>query len=169
MDLFFCHGLESTPHGRKYQALVAAGARPIAPDFQGMDLATRVATLRPLLLAAPNAIVVGSSYGGITALCAAIQVVEAGGSIGGLVLCAPALGRREPPADELLLRAVAPTTIIHGVRDAVVSVELSRAFVATNPSVQLIEVDDEHRLVDSLPLIADVTMAMVATLAAGQT
>jgi pimeloyl-ACP methyl ester carboxylesterase len=169
MDLFFCHGLESTPHGRKYQALVAAGARPIAPDFRGMNLAQRVDTLRPLLETCPGALIVGSSYGGITALCASIQIVDGGGTVGGLLLLAPALGRREPPADRMALRVVAPTTIIHGTRDEVVPIAISRNFVSANPSARLFEVDDEHRLTDSLPLIVDVTMAMVATLAAEQT
>ncbi|HUH02563.1 MAG TPA: alpha/beta hydrolase [Kofleriaceae bacterium] len=168
MDLFFCHGLETGPHGRKYQALAAADLNPIAPDFQGMALAARVAVLRPLLAASPDAVVVGSSYGGITALCAAIQVVNAGGSIGGLVLCAPALGRNEPPADQLVLRAPAPTTIIHGLRDQIVPVAVSRDFARANPTVRLIEVDDEHRLVEALPLIVDATRAMIATAAAAR-
>lgn len=169
MDLYFCHGLETGPHGRKYQALAAAGLRPIAPDFQGMALAERVETLRPLLLASPGAVAVGSSYGGITALCAAIEVIEAGGSVGGLVLCAPALGRREPPADRMVLRAPVPITIIHGVHDDVVPIAVSREFARANLGAQLIEVDDEHRLIDSLPLIVDATRAMVATAAAAQT
>lgn len=169
MDLFFCHGLETGPHGRKYQALAAAGLSPIAPDFRGMALAARVAVLRPLLEASPGAVVVGSSYGGITALCAAIQVVDAGGSIGGLVLCAPALGRREPPANQLVLRAPAPTTIIHGTRDEIVPIAVSRDFVRANPTAQLIEVDDEHRLAEALPLVVDATRAMIATAAAAQT
>jgi alpha-beta hydrolase superfamily lysophospholipase len=102
-------------------------------------------------------VVVGSSYGGITALCAAIRVVEAGGTVAGLVLCAPALGRAEPPATEMELYPPVSTTIIHGSRDQVVPVELSRAFAAAHPEVDLIEVDDEHRLADSLDRIVDAT------------
>ena len=47
MPVIFCHGLEGGPHGSKYQALVAAGLEVVAPDFQGQDLAARVATLSP--------------------------------------------------------------------------------------------------------------------------
>jgi pimeloyl-ACP methyl ester carboxylesterase len=108
MPVIFCHGLESSPHGRKYQALLEAGLSPISPDFQGQDLAARVATLLPVLRAHDDAVVVGSSYGGITALCAAIQHVEAGGRIHGLLLCAPALLRFEPPADRMRLYPPAP-------------------------------------------------------------
>ena len=42
MRLLFCHGLEGTPHGRKVQALRAAGIDVLAPDFQGMPLRQRI-------------------------------------------------------------------------------------------------------------------------------
>ena len=150
MPLIFCHGLESSPHGRKYQALLAAGLDPISPDFQGQDLATRVATLLPVLRANDGAVVVGSSYGGITALCAAIRHVEAGGRIRGLVLCAPALMRFEPPADAMRLYPPAPTILIHGRGDDVVPAQVSVDFAAEHPEVCLELVDDDHRLAASV-------------------
>ena len=61
VPVIFCHGLESSPHGRKYQALLAAGLAPISPDCQGQHLAARVATLRPVLRANDDAVVIGSS------------------------------------------------------------------------------------------------------------
>ncbi|HEY0132635.1 MAG TPA: hypothetical protein VGB85_01110, partial [Nannocystis sp.] len=61
MTVIFCHGLESSPHGRKYQALVEAGLDVISPDFQGQDLAARVATLEPVLRGAVDPVLVGSS------------------------------------------------------------------------------------------------------------
>lgn len=39
-----------------------------------------------------------------------------------------------------------PTLIVHGVRDEVVPVEVSRRYAAAHVGVRLIEVDDEHRL-----------------------
>lgn len=150
MPLIFCHGLESSPHGRKYQALLAAGLDPISPDFQGQDLATRVETLLPVLRANDGAVVVGSSYGGITALCAAIRHVEAGGRIRGLVLCAPALMRFEPPADAMRLYPPAPTILIHGRGDDVVPAQVSVDFAAEHPEVRLELVDDDHRLAASV-------------------
>jgi pimeloyl-ACP methyl ester carboxylesterase len=46
-----------------------------------------------------------------------------------------------------------PTLIIHGTRDAVVPVDSSRAYAAAFPGVQLHEVDDDHALMASMPLI----------------
>jgi hypothetical protein len=48
-----------------------------------------------------------------------------------------------------------PTVIIHGLRDDSVPVEHSRRFAAGRPNVRLIEVDDDHQLTSSLPLILD--------------
>ena len=47
-----------------------------------------------------------------------------------------------------------PTLVIHGRRDEVVDPELSRAWVAGKRHVRLVELDDGHDLVDSLPVIA---------------
>lgn len=47
-----------------------------------------------------------------------------------------------------------PTLIVHGTRDEVVDVGLSRAFARDRPHVCLVEVDDGHELVASLGRIA---------------
>lgn len=49
-----------------------------------------------------------------------------------------------------------PTTIIHGTQDSVVPIESSRRYVQDHPQpslMSLIEVDDEHPLSESLPII----------------
>lgn len=46
-----------------------------------------------------------------------------------------------------------PTLIVHGVRDDVVPVEHSRKFAAGKRHVRLVEVDDDHELITSLPRI----------------
>jgi len=48
-----------------------------------------------------------------------------------------------------------PTLILHGVRDDVVPIATSRAFAAARPNVQLIELDDGHDLIASLPRLLD--------------
>ncbi len=49
-----------------------------------------------------------------------------------------------------------PTLILHGVHDEVVSIDHSRTFAAGKPHVRLIELDDGHDLLASLPrLIAE--------------
>jgi len=52
-----------------------------------------------------------------------------------------------------------PTCIVHGTRDAVVPIELSRRYAAGREHVKLIEVDDGHPLADSLDRVADALRA----------
>lgn len=153
MTVVFCHGLEGSPQGRKARALRAAGLDVVAPDFTGQDLAARVATLLPVLAAHPGCALVGSSYGGLTALCAAIIHTRAGGRVHGLVLCAPALMRAEPPADHLDLAPPCPTHILHGRHDALIPADLVQAYAAAHPQVRLDLLDDDHVLTASLDRI----------------
>lgn len=44
-----------------------------------------------------------------------------------------------------------PTLVFHGLRDDVVDVGLSRQLVARSSKVRLVELNDDHQLVDSLP------------------
>ncbi|MDB3871303.1 alpha/beta hydrolase [Euryarchaeota archaeon] len=46
-----------------------------------------------------------------------------------------------------------PTVIIHGVSDDIVPIESSRKIAESNSNVELIEVEDGHRLVNSLQVI----------------
>ena len=55
-----------------------------------------------------------------------------------------------------------PTRILHGRRDDVVPVERSRAFAAGRAHVQLIELDDGHELVSSLPVLLAETERFLA-------
>ncbi len=157
----FCHGLESNPHGSKVQALRGAGFDVVAPDFQGQNLAARVATLAPVLLANPDVVLVGSSYGGLTALCGAIRHVADGGPLRGLVLCAPALHWPEPPADALDLAPPCRVIVIHGRRDDVVPARVSEDYAAKHPAVRLVLVDDEHRLKESMAVMLAATRSFV--------
>jgi pimeloyl-ACP methyl ester carboxylesterase len=159
--VLFCHGLESAPQGKKFRALVDAGYDVLAPDCQGLVLLERVDLVRRVVLGyALPPLLVGSSYGGLTALVVAAELAGRGVVVPGLVLCAPALHLSEPPVDSTPLRMVAPTTIIHGTRDDVVPLAVSREF-ATQQPVTLIEVDDDHRLAESLDvLVSRVALAL---------
>ena len=46
-----------------------------------------------------------------------------------------------------------PTIIIHGVHDQTIPIEFSRSFALNNKNIELIEVDDDHSLLNSLPVI----------------
>jgi len=57
-----------------------------------------------------------------------------------------------------------PTLILHGTRDDVVPVDNSRRFAQGKSNVRLIELDDDHELVASLPRILDETDRFLAEL-----
>ncbi|MEW6743470.1 MAG: alpha/beta hydrolase [Planctomycetota bacterium] len=148
----FCHGLETGPVGAKSLALRAAGFNLVAPDCRGIALAGRVEVIEAVVEELERPVVVGSSYGGIAALCAAVRLAERGVSLRGLLLCAPALLCAEPPADSLDLRPVCATVIVHGTKDSVIPVVSSRVF-AREHGVPLVEVEDDHGLAHSLDQI----------------
>ena len=55
-----------------------------------------------------------------------------------------------------------PTLVLHGTRDETVSIDRSREFVASNPHARLVELDDGHELVASVPRILDETDRFLA-------
>lgn len=56
-----------------------------------------------------------------------------------------------------------PTLIIHGIHDDVVPVDHSRRFASGKPHVRLVEVEDGHELVASLPRILAETDAFLGS------
>ena len=154
MAILFCHGLESGPVGRKSVALQGAGFEVIAPDCRGLDLGARVRVYEAALVAAEQPpLLVGSSFGGIAGLLAALGAADRGVVVPALVLLAPAL---QVPlgADARSLAPPATTVIMHGTRDSVIPIEISRRF-AEQHGVRLVEVDDDHRLAASCTMIVD--------------
>lgn len=59
-----------------------------------------------------------------------------------------------------------PTLVMHGLRDDVVPVDRARTFAAGKSHVRLIELDDGHELVASLPRLLAETEAFLAELPA---
>lgn len=55
-----------------------------------------------------------------------------------------------------------PTLIVHGRRDEAVDIELSRTWAEGKRHVRLVEVDDQHELIVSLPLIAEKVQRFLA-------
>jgi pimeloyl-ACP methyl ester carboxylesterase len=149
VTLLFCHGLETGPHGRKFHALVSAGFEVEAPDCRGEDLAARVTRLRRAIVESPEPpLVVGSSFGGIAGLLAALLSEGEGVHVPGLVLCAPALQVPRPPSLDIALACPAATIIVHGQNDEVIPIDVSRRF-ARSHGAELVEVDDDHSLASS--------------------
>ncbi len=145
MKILFLHGLESGPHGTKYQALKEMFGEVVSPDCSGViDEESRLRIIEQVVDSADGPfLVVGSSMGGLMALLLQGRRPEA---VAGMVLCAPALHR--PAAGGIVADNLPPTVIIHGRQDDVVPVEGSRSF-----GVPLIEVEDDHRLNRSISRI----------------
>ncbi|MFA5701729.1 MAG: YqiA/YcfP family alpha/beta fold hydrolase [Desulfuromonas sp.] len=144
MQLVFLHGLETGPYGKKYQALKQMFGTVISPDCEGVkEPQQRLKIIRRTLIDQTGPfLVVGSSAGGLMALL--LQRVDP--RVAGLVLCAPAI-HTEAAAD-LSPEGLPPTIIIHGIHDDVVPIDSSRCF-----RVPMLEVEDGHRLDNSIPLI----------------
>ena len=150
MRIVFLHGLQSSPHGNKYQGLAAAFDDVTSPDCEGVyDIEARLEMILAHLGETP-ALLVGSSFGGLAAALIAHRHPEL---VLGMVLCAPALHR---DAAIGLANLTAPAVIIHGLHDAVVPIKSSRA-AAFALGMPLVEVEDDHQLSASLPLILEHT------------
>ncbi|HMJ14184.1 MAG TPA: YqiA/YcfP family alpha/beta fold hydrolase [Polyangiaceae bacterium] len=140
LRVLFVHGLESSPQSSK--ALFLAEhfvARTPAMDTSSFEAcvtlqAREIAEFRP-------DVVVGSSFGGAVV----VALLARGAHRGPTLLLAPA--QRHYPVEERLPEGVA-VQIVHGTRDEVVDIAGSRALArsGTPGLVQLLEVDDEHRL-----------------------
>lgn len=158
--LVLAHGLEGSPDGTKVQALRVAGVPVDAPDGRGLVLADRLPGIRTALdrhrdrAEGERLVLAGSSYGGLAVAWLAQQL---GPRLDGLLLLAPALHHKEAPVGDpamLLAPEGVPTVVIHGLRDDVVPIGVSRTYAvashAAGRQVSLLEVDDDHRLAASL-------------------
>lgn len=155
MRLIFAHGLESGPQGRKTQWLREAGHEVVAPDCRRFALAGRIALLLGVLEAesAPP-LLVGSSFGGIAGLVAAIHAAARGRAPRALLLIAPALQVPVPPPWRVPLAPPCPAAVVHGERDEIVPFALGRDWAAQH-GARLWPCDDDHALVASrAPILA---------------
>jgi pimeloyl-ACP methyl ester carboxylesterase len=152
--IVYAHGLFGHPDGTKASTLRDAGFDIISPDFREKNLLERVAILESVTENRDDIVVIGSSYGGLTAT---IVVSRHPHRFKGAVLCAPALNVQEAPAphpETLCIPPHIPCIILHGIQDDVVPIGVSRALAArSGPHVHLKELNDGHRLKDSLSML----------------
>ncbi len=136
----FVHGLEGSPQGSKAQEL-RRHFEVIALAMDTTDFEASLAVQAEGLRKSKPDVLIGSSFGGGVVLA----LLERGLWRGPTLLLAPA------PVVERLPEGV-PIWIAHGLNDAIIPIEASRALVSTRPDerVRLIEVDDEHRLMTLL-------------------
>lgn len=156
MKILFLHGLESGPHGSKYQALKEIFGEVLAPDCTGVkNEAERLKIIQQEIGREDGPfLVVGSSMGGLMALLLQKAYPE---QVAGLVLCAPAIHR--PAGVGLNLNNLPPAVVIHGIHDNVVPLKTCRLF-----GKRLLKVEDDHRLSHSIPEILRAVFEMKLTL-----
>ena len=151
--LVWAHGLWGSPNGSKVTAIRESGIEVISPDFNEMELIDRVELLKDTIEIG-KVVLAGSSWGGLACALTAIQIPE---KLKGLLLLAPALHYPESPNDEpekLIAPDSVPVTIIHSTTDDIVPISASKNYIErSGNNVQLIEVEDNHVLEDSIEII----------------
>jgi predicted peptidase len=146
MQIVFLHGLESGPRGSKFQSLAAAFANVTAPDTEGvLDVDERLRCIEEALAGQQRLLLIGSSFGGLMACLFADRHPD---RVAASVLLAPALHDRTAQWVSTISRVPERCVIIHGVGDSVVPIAASRVF-AKQFELELVEVDDGHRLANS--------------------
>ena len=150
----FIHGLESSPTSSKARYL-AERFDSAAAAMDTTQFESAVETQRLAVAARKPDVLVGSSFGGAVALA----LLTRGHFRGPTVLLAPA--HRHYGVPERLPEGIA-VTVVHGRSDDVVSIDGSRALAKTGTAglVELLEVEDEHRLGS---LLADETLANIVS------
>ena len=151
--LVWAHGLWGSPNGSKVTAIRESGIEVISPDFNEMELVDRVELLKETIEIG-DVVLAGSSWGGLACALTAMQIPE---KLKGLLLLAPALHYPESPNDEpekLIAPDSVPVTIIHSTTDDIVPISASKNYIErSGNNVQLIEVEDNHVLENSIELI----------------
>ena len=145
----FLHGLESGPHGSKYQLLCGLGlGEVLAPDgYRVVDPEERLRLIREALKDEAHLLLVGSSFGGLMALRFAERWPD---QVAGMVLCAPAVHRADLPAPPVP-RGI-PLAVLHGRQDETVPLQAVTAWASGQ--VQVTVVEDGHRLERSHAVLA---------------
>ncbi|MCA9598868.1 MAG: hypothetical protein KC776_36405 [Myxococcales bacterium] len=140
MRVLYVHGLEGSPQGHKAMAL-RKSFDVVAPAMDTSDFEGCVKQIAGVLRTERVDAVVGSSFGGAVA----VRLLERGAWRGPTLLLAPAV---EHFAEGASLPEGVQVVIVHGLHDAIVSIESSRHLASTGSPkrVRLVEVDDEHRL-----------------------
>jgi len=163
--VWFAHGKESGPQGRKIESLSkvaeALGWEVESPDYQGMaDPDARVAHLLDRYQASGGKLVlVGSSMGGYVSMVASQQLAPEG-----LFLMAPAIGMPGYAHPEPDISA-GQCAIVHGWHDEVVPPRNVIRYAETR-HVPLHLLDDDHPLSHSLPQLCSLFRRFLQDIAA---
>ena len=152
MKLYHLHGMDSSPDSYKARHLARFFPDLIVPHLTN-DVLERRAFLEREITA--PVFLSGSSLGGLSALDFASRNPQL---VKGMVLLAPAVGffdnsnKSQEILDylaELRIPSVMPVVVIAALRDDIIPIDSIRNLVTrseSRPDLELIELDDDHRL-----------------------
>lgn len=147
--LVFIHGLESTAQGAKGQYFSKHFPQMMIEDYVG-DFTVRMEKLNKLLAGKTNLVIVGSSYGGLMAVCFAMENAD---RVKKLILLAPALNLSEfntVSHKKLTL----PVVVYHGAGDDIVDPQKVKQIAEKYFSnLEHYFVNDDHPLHKTFPVL----------------
>ncbi|MDJ0841921.1 MAG: alpha/beta fold hydrolase [Acidobacteriota bacterium] len=149
--LYYLHGRDSSPQGFRAEYLRNHFPDIIAPELKP-DVIERRAVIDPLIK--PEAVLIGSSMGGMTALDFVGRFPE---KVKAMVLLAPAVGFTDPAfqtpeilafVNNLVVPPGVPATVIAALGDEVIPLASIKALVSRSKGAEIVyhEVDDTHSL-----------------------
>lgn len=147
--LVFIHGLESTAQGAKGQFFSQNFPQMVIEDYIG-DFAARMEKLNILLAGKTNLVIVGSSYGGLMAVCFAMENAD---RVKKLILLAPALNL--PEFNTVSHRKLnIPVIVYHGTGDDVVDPQTVKRIAGKYFNhLEHHFVEDDHPLHQTFPVL----------------
>jgi alpha/beta superfamily hydrolase len=150
--VYFSHGRDSGPWGRKIQVLAGVaeeqGCQTFSPDYRGMhDPQQRIQhLLKSATRSKGRLILVGSSMGAYVSIAASTLLKP-----DGLFVVAPAVYLPVPECQDVIPDA-SIMEVVHGWRDEVIPAENAIRFARENRAT-LHMFDDDHRMLEQLPEI----------------
>ncbi|MBU2512420.1 alpha/beta fold hydrolase [bacterium] len=165
-NLFFLHGLESSPNGTKAQLIRKKYPECTIPELTP-NIKERDEVLKQLI--SEPSWIIGSSLGGLSALLFAMSNPEL---VKAMILLAPAVGFYDPDFfDEAEMKLIEstyipngiPTTIIAGEYDDVIPMSSIEDLIKRSPDKQIvsfIKVKDDHSLNQFPGILMDCIVSM---------
>mgnify|MGYP006305486657 CR=1 FL=1 len=170
-DLYFLHGMESSPKGTKAQMLKEHFPQCIIPELPP-DISKREKILDELI--SGDCLLVGSSLGGLSAILYAMKYPE---RVKGMILLAPAVGfyetglftdEEQDRIEQTCIPAGIKCTVFAALQDQVIRLESIKDLISRSPDKKLIhyqEVNDEHALNRYPELLLEQVGTMLQTVA----
>ena len=164
-DIVYLHGKLGSPQSDKVTRLRLEGYDVVAPDLQELGLAERIIEAMRVIERVRPYLVIGSSLGGLTALCA-MELLDKLGAVrhGNLLLLAPAVVAPYITSHPASVLHLSPprgrVEILHETSDEVIDCHAVKKFAEAR-DMPFTSTLDGHRLAKSYDLIASMTASLI--------